>query len=253
MDLGLRGKKALVTGASRGIGLAIAQTLAAEGADVSICARTQGDLDKAATLLSTHGTRIRSEVVDMSNLDAIEGWVKATAEEFSGLDIVVSTVSSMVASGEEGWRSNFELELLAYIRLVNSALPFLQQSDAASIVAIGTTAAVETFGNPTVPYGALKAAMIQHTSGLAQHLAASGIRANVVSPGPVYFEGGIWEDIKGRNPDFYNSTLAAIPRGSMATAEEIANPVVFLASPAASNVTGVNLVVDGGYTKKVKF
>ena len=159
----------------------------------------------------------------------------------------------MVASGEEGWRSNFELELLAYIRLVNSARPFLQQSDAASIVAIGTTAAVETFGNPTVPYGALKAAMIQHTSGLAQHLAASGIRANVVSPGPVYFEGGIWEDIKGRNPDFYNSTLAAIPRGSMATAEEIANPVVFLASPAASNVTGVNLVVDGGYTKKVKF
>ena len=253
MDLGLRGLNALVTGASRGIGFAIAEHLALEGVNVSICGRTQDQLDIAVKQLRTHGTTIHSEVLDTADHDAVKTWTDNSAKEFGGIDIVISNVSGMIVSGEAGWRQNFEIDLLGYVGLVEAALPYLELSKAGSIVALGSTAAVETFGDPAGPYGAFKAAMIQHTSGLAQNLAPKGIRCNTISPGPVFFEGGSWERVKTGNPAFYEKTLAQIARGSFGTAEEVARVVTFIASPAASYLTGENIVVDGGFTKKVKF
>lgn len=250
MDLGLKGRRALITGGSRGIGLAIAHTLVGEGVQVSICGRDADGLAAAAQKLGD----VHTGQVDMADGAAIKAWVGAAAAALGGIDIVVSNVSGLGGAGIEAWRRNFEVDVLGYVRLVQAALPELEKSDAAAIVGIGTTAAVETFGgNPAGPYGALKAATIHHTSGLAQILAPKGIRANTVSPGPVYFEGGSWATTKEQNRAFYESILGQIPRGSMGTVEEIANVVAFLASPAASLVTGVNVVADGGLTKKVKF
>src|SRR6202011_1040016 len=119
-------------------------------------------------------------------------------------------------------------------------------------VAIGTTNAIETAPPAAAnSYGALKAAVIQYASALGHTLAPAGIRVNTVSPGPVWFAGSVWEHIKTARPELYDNVVAGIPLGSMATDDDIANAVVFLASPAAGHITGANLVVDGGFTKRV--
>jgi NAD(P)-dependent dehydrogenase (short-subunit alcohol dehydrogenase family) len=139
------------------------------------------------------------------------------------------------------------------VRLVDAALPHLQKSEAAAIVAISTTAALEQFGPGTSAYNALKAAVINYTAGLAQNLAPAGIRANCVSPGPIFIENGDWDMIKKHMTAFYDATVQGHGRGRLGSPEEVANAVAFLASPAASWISGANLVVDGGFTKRVAF
>jgi NAD(P)-dependent dehydrogenase (short-subunit alcohol dehydrogenase family) len=163
----------------------------------------------------------------------------------------VSNVSASAGQGEAAWRANFEVDLMGTVRACEAALPHLAKSGAGSIVVIGTTAAIETFGAPG-GYGALKAAL-----GTTRRSRACGrgqnVRVNVVSPGPVYFEGGAWAMIQKAMPAFYEATLKACPQGRMGTPEEVARAVDFLASPAASLITGENLVTDGGFTKRVAF
>jgi NAD(P)-dependent dehydrogenase (short-subunit alcohol dehydrogenase family) len=251
MDLGLKGKKAVITGGSRGIGRAIANLLIAEGADVAICARDAEAVDKAVAELSANGKAIGAGV-DVADKEALQSWVTSAAEELGGIDILVPNVSAGGGQMDEnGWRANLDVDILGTTHAIEAAMPFLQASDAGSIVVIGTTAAVEDFLGPQT-YNAMKAALIVHSQGLAQALASSGIRVNAVSPGPIFIEGGAWDFIKNNMADIYNSTLANQPSGRMGSAGEVANAVVFLASPAASWVTGVNLIVDGGFTKRVQ-
>jgi NAD(P)-dependent dehydrogenase (short-subunit alcohol dehydrogenase family) len=251
MDLGLKGKKAVVTGGTRGIGRAIAEALAAEGVDVAVCARHANEVDEAVAALKARGVNACGAAVDISQGEAYQAWIAAAGAELGGIDIFVANVSAGGGMGEDAWRANFETDLLGTTRGIDSALPALKASGAGSIVVISSTAAVETFIAPQ-PYNAIKAALITHAKQLSQALAADGIRVNCVSPGPVYFPGGAWEYIKNNMADLYNGTMAQIPRGSMGTPAEVANAVVFLASPAASLITGVNLVADGGFTKRVQ-
>jgi 3-oxoacyl-[acyl-carrier protein] reductase len=252
MDLELKGKKAIVTGASRGIGRAIAEALAAEGVALAICSRNAEELEAARKQLEGLGVRVVAQALDVREGDALKEWIGAAADELGGLDILVSNPSGGNGVDEASWRANFEVDLMGAVRGVDAALPHLVKSEAASVVFIGTTAAVETFMGPT-SYNAIKAALITHANGLSQSLGPRGIRVNVVSPGPIYFEGGAWETIEKSMKPMFDSTVKACPNGRLGTPEEVANAVVFLASGAASLITGVNLVVDGGFTKRVNF
>ena len=252
MDLGLQGKKAIVTGASRGIGRCIANALADEGVDLAICSRSAEGLEEARKALEGRGVRVVAQALDVADGDALKEWIGAAASELGCLDILVSNPSGGNGTDEKSWKANFEVDLMGAVRSVDAATPHLAQSEAASVLFIGTTAAVETFMGPT-SYNAIKAALITHANGLSQTLGPQGIRVNVVSPGPIYFEGGAWDTIKQHMKPMYESTVAACPNGRLGTPEEVANAVAFLASPAASLISGVNLVTDGGFTKRVNF
>ena len=252
MDLGLNGRKAVVTAATRGIGLAIAQTLADQGCNVAICARGAEGLETTQKDLEARGIKVFTQVVDVADGDALKQFIAAAAEALGGLDIFVSNASAGGGPGEGAWQPAFDVDVMGAVRGIGAATPFLAQSDAGSVVLISSTAALEYLGIPQA-YNSMKAALISHASDMSQALAPQGIRVNVVSPGPIYFEGGNWEMIKQAMPAMYEGALAQCAIGRMGTPEEVARAVVFLASPAASLITGANLVVDGGFTKRAAF
>ncbi|MDR5821745.1 SDR family oxidoreductase [Caballeronia sp. LZ043] len=253
MDLQLKGLKAIVTGGTKGIGLAIARTLAAEGADVAICARDATAVETTAEALAElSGARASGAAVDVADGAALKAWVARVGADWGGMDIVVANVSALAIGNDiESWRKEFETDLLGTVNLVDAAMPFLEASQAASIVAISSVSGRE-IDFAAGPYGVFKAALIHYMQGLANQLAAKGIRANTVSPGNVYFEGGVWDWIEHNDAALFERALALNPTGRMARPQEIANAVAFIASPAASFVSGANFVVDGALTRGVQ-
>lgn len=252
MDLNLKGQKALITGASKGIGRAIAERFAAEGGNVAICARNADEVNAAVEALSAKGVTAFGQSVDVGDGDALKAWINASAEALGGIDCIVSNVSGGNAPGEAGWRANFEHDVLGTVRLVEGALPHLENSDNASIVMISSTAALEKFIGAGA-YNAMKGAMIQYSGALAQDLGPKGIRVNSICPGPIMIEGGSWDMIKKNMTAFYESTVADIPIGRMGSADEVAAQVALLASPLGGYTTGTNVVIDGGFTKRIQF
>lgn len=253
MDLGLKGLKAVLAGASKGIGRATAEVLAAEGCDVAICARGKAGVDATVTALKAKGVNAVGEAVDMSDGPAYSAWVKRAAEQLGGCDIFISFASAGGGpASEETWKAVFDLDLLATWRGIQAAVPFLEKSKAGSIVAISTTAALEEFLGPQA-YNAMKAAVINHAHAMSQALAPKGIRVNTVSPGPIFIEGGAWDMVKTHMTPIYDMTLKGIPMGRMGNAQEVARAIAFAASPACRFMTGTNIVVDGGFTKRVQY
>ncbi|PZA11819.1 3-ketoacyl-ACP reductase [Rhodopseudomonas palustris] len=253
MDLGLKGAKVLVTGGTKGIGRAIAETFAAEGAHIGLCARNAAEVDSAVTALQATGVSAFGGAVDVSDGPALKAWVADMAAKLGGIDVVVANVSALaIGSDEESWAKGFATDMMGTVRLVDAAMPHLEQSQQPAIVTVSSVSGRE-IDFAAGPYGTFKAAIIHYTQGLAYQLAGKGIRANTVSPGNTYFEGGVWEQIKNGNPDLYNTALALNPTGRMGTPQEMANAVVFLASRAASFITGTNVVVDGALTRGVQF
>ena len=253
MDLGLQGLRALVTGGTRGIGRAIVDALAAEGAAVGFCARTTSDVLDTVETLTKRGSVAVGLAVDVADEQGMLRWVADSAAELGGVDIVVANVSALAIPDEEAsWRASFDVDMMGTVRLVTAAMPYLERSDAASIVTIASVSGRE-IDFAAGPYGVFKAAIIHYTQGLAYQLAPKGIRANSLSPGNTYFPGGVWENIEQHNPELFTQAMALNPTGRMAKPEEIARAAVFLASPAASFMTGANLLVDGGLTRGVQF
>jgi 3-oxoacyl-[acyl-carrier protein] reductase len=253
MDLGLKGKRALVTGGTRGIGRAVVEQLAEEGCNVALCARSAGPVAETVAALEKKGVKACGDAVDVSDLDWLKRWVDKSAEALGGIDIFVANVSALAQGMDvESWRRGFEIDVMATVFGCEAALPYLEKSDAGAIVAIGSTAMAEIYG-PTRSYAAVKAALIPYIKGLARNLAPKNVRANLVSPGNVYFKGGVWNTVEERNPEMFQAMLARNPTGRMGTPQEVADAVVFLASSRASFITGTNLIIDGALTQRVQF
>ena len=253
MDLGLTGLKAIVTGGTKGIGRAIVETLLQEGAHVAFCARNAEEVAKLAADLSARGHVAHGYAADVGDGPALTAFVAEAGAALGGIDIVVANVSALaIGNDEAGWKSGFDVDMMGTVRLVHAAMPSLEKSAHGAIVTISSVSGRE-IDFAAGPYGAFKAALIHYTQGLAFQLAGKGIRANTVSPGNTYFPGGVWTQIEQGNPALFAQALALNPTGRMGTPQEMANAAVFLASPAASFITGTNLVVDGALTRGVQF
>ncbi|MFJ2982739.1 MULTISPECIES: SDR family NAD(P)-dependent oxidoreductase [unclassified Pseudomonas] len=250
MDLQLQGKSVLVSGGSRGIGRAIVEAFLQEGAQVSFCARGEAGVLAAEQALDG---KARGFVVDVQDASQVAQWVTDSAKLLGGIDIVVPNVSALAGGGGiETWRKAFEIDILGSVNMVNASLPFLAGSDAASVVLVSSVSGreIDRFAEP---YGVLKAALTHYGKTLSVRHAGDGIRVNTVAPGNVYFADGVWGKIERNDPRAFAECLAANPLGRMATPEEVANATVFLASPAASFITGTTLLVDGGLTRGVQY
>ncbi|MFC6636533.1 SDR family oxidoreductase [Sulfitobacter sp. JBTF-M27] len=252
MDLGLKGLNVLITGGTKGIGRQCAEIFADEGANVAVCARDNAGVTETIEALKAKGVTAIGRGVDVGNKHALASWVSDSAVALGGIDIVVANVSALaVADDEAAWEAGFGVDMMHSVRLVNAAMPYLEKSKAASVTLISSVSGREIdFTGPA--YGAFKAALVHYAQGLAVKLAPQGIRANTVSPGNTYFEGGIWQNIEQNNKDLFAEALGMNPMGRMASPQEIARGVVFLSSPASSFTTGTNLVIDGALTKGVQ-
>ncbi len=256
MDLGLKGKTAIVTGGTRGIGRAIAELFADEGANVAICARNADEIEAAVSALKAKGVQAMGQVVDIADGDALKGFIKAAGDALGGIDVLVSNASALVqGNSADSWRAMFEIDILGAVNTLEAAKPYLEAAAAArgdaAMIIISSVSAAET-DDPSA-YGAIKAAQIHFAKGVARANAAKGLRCNVVSPGTVYFEGGVWDKVKKGMPDFFAQTIKRNPTGRMATPQEVAAATVFLASPRSAFTTGVNLLVDGAISRRVNY
>ena len=246
MDLELAGKKVIVTGASKGIGLAIANEFAKEGASVSICARGRDSLDTALGIVAAHGGNAHAEVCDVSDKKNLLDYIENAARHLGGLNVLVNNPSGFGRSDDEdGWQVGIDVDLMALVRGSWNAIPHIEKAGGGAIIHTSSISGL-TSSLRTPPYGAVKAAVIQYTKTQALQLASKNIRVNCIAPGSIDFPGGTWDDAKKNNPKLYSGIQNSIPFGRLGKPEEVAKLAVFLASNAASWVTGETIAVDGG-------
>jgi 3-oxoacyl-[acyl-carrier protein] reductase len=250
MDLGLTGRVAVVTGASRGIGRAIAATLAAEGSAVAVCARDPAGIARSVEELRAAGARAFGIAVDAGDPDALRRFVSDAAEALGPVDIAVANAGGNVEdSSAESWRKSFLIDLMHTVTLAEAVLPGMRARRRGAIVAMGSVVAIEDHSADATAYGAIKRAILYWTRSAARAEAQHGVRINAISPGMIEFPGGWWEHAREALPEVHAEMLARTPLGRPGTAEEVARIVAFLASDAASFVTGTNIVIDGGYLR----
>lgn len=243
MDLKLQNKRVIVTGASKGIGRAIATSLLQEGAKLAICARDENTLKQTQAQLSELG-EVHATTCDLSNPEQTADFVNWAGSQLGGLDILISNVSA----GGNDFRASFETDIIGAQSLMRASLELMQDNNNANIICISSRAA--SIGIPFLQsYAAVKAATISMVKSLALEVASRGIRVNAVSPGDIEFEGGSWDNVKQHNPKLYTSILRDNPLGRLGRLDEVADVVTFIASERASFVTGANILADGGATK----
>ena len=252
MDLGLKGRKVILTGGSRGIGRAALDIFAAEGCDIAFFSRNAAQVAETVKALEPHGGKVFGEAFDLADIEAYPAWLNRAADALGGCDIFVPGASASGQGATGDWQACLDTDLRGASIGIETLQPRLEASHAAAVVLIASTAGLETFIVPQ-PYNALKGALIVYSGQLSQAFGPLGIRVNCVSPGPIKFAGGNWEMIQGAMPELHDATAAQFALGRWGAPEDVAKAVVFLASPASGFTTGTNLVVDGGYTKRVQF
>lgn len=253
MELGLKGKKVIMNGGARGIGLEILKILTTEGADVAFFSRDQAKIDAALAELAGNEGKAHGDAFDMTNnIDGYVAWLNGAVEQLGGCDIFINMASVSGAGATQDWQKCLDVDIMAAVKGIETLTPALEASGAGSIIVMSSTAAVETFIMPQA-YNAIKAALITYASQLSQAYASKGIRVNTVSPGAIYYKGGNWEIIEEHMKPLYDATLAKMPTGRFGEPVEVAKAIVFVASPAVPYMTGANIVVDGGFTQRVQF
>lgn len=251
MDLKLAGKKVVLTGGSRGIGRATLEAFADEGADVAFFSRSADQVKETVDSVASRSVRVFGEAFEVSDQESYKAWLLRAAEALGGVDIFVHNVSSSGGDGTN-WEQAFNLDVMCAVNGCTTLEPFLEKSEAGSVVFISSTAAVETFIAPNA-FNAMKAALLTYSKQLSQMWGAKGIRVNAVTPGPVVFAGGNWSKANDAYPEFFTSIESQIVLGRMGDPSEVASAVLFLASPVSGFTTGTNVVIDGGFTKRVQF
>jgi len=251
MALDFTGKRVVVCGGSRGIGRAIAHGFAAGGAAVSICARGAAGLEATRAELAAHGKQTHAAPCDLADGGAIAGYIAEAAAALGGIDVLVNNASGFgMADDEAGWAAGMQVDVMAIVRASHAALPHLEAAAAAggggaSIVSVSSISALRA-STRSAPYAAVKAAVNSYTASQAAMLAGKGIRVNAVAPGSIEFPGGTWEKRRAEGSPVYDAVKQAIPFGRLGHPEEVADVVLFLASPLARWVTGQTITVDGG-------
>lgn len=246
MDLGLKGKGVIVTGASKGIGRAIAHAFAAEGANIAICARGAEALDKTRAEIAALGVKVHAASCDVGNAEALNAFLEGAHAALGRVDVLINNPSGFgVTDNEEGWAASLAVDVMAPVRATWKVVPWLVAQGGGAVIHISSISGLEASLPGVAAYAAVKAALISHSKSMAMELAPKGIRVNCVAPGSIDFPDGFWDGVRKDNPAFYDGVVSTIPFGRMGKPEEIANAVVFLASAKASWISGVMLPVDG--------
>lgn len=247
MNLGLEGRNAVVIGGSRGIGRAIALGLAAEGANVAVCARQEAPLRETERELAAMNVRAHAATCDIADSVALEAFLEGARTALGSVDILVHNASALaVGPSLEDWEASLQVDLMAGVRASEQVIPWMVEAGGGSILFVSSVSGLEVDPAPDYGYTAAKAALIAHAKKLAVMRAPEGIRVNAIAPGSTEFPGGVWAMIKEHQPEMYDGVRASIPRGRLGTPEEIADVAVFLVSPRAGWVVGECVSVDGG-------
>ncbi|MBI4695735.1 MAG: SDR family oxidoreductase [Gammaproteobacteria bacterium] len=246
MELGLKGKGVIVTGASRGIGRAIALGFAREGANVAICARGAEALEATKAEIVKLGVDCYAAACDVGDAASLKKFLDMAHQELGGIGVLVNNPSGFgVTDDEAGWLASVNVDMMAAVRATWQVVPWLEAAGGGAIIHITSISGLEASLPGVAAYAAVKAALISHSKSMAVELAPKGIRVNCVAPGSIDFPDGFWDQINKTNKPFYDMIVGTIPSGRMGRPEEIANAVVFLASGKASWISGAMLPVDG--------
>jgi 3-oxoacyl-[acyl-carrier protein] reductase len=246
MDLKLKGRNCIVLGGSRGIGRAIALGLAAEGANVAICARKEKALRDTERELRETGVKVHAAPCDVADRDALASFINASRKALGSVDVLVHNASALaVGPGLDDWTASLSVDVMAAVHACEQVIPWMAEQGSGSILLVSSISGLECDPSPDYGYTAAKAALIAYAKKLAVMHAPNGIRANAIAPGSTEFPGGIWAHVKESQPGLYEGIKSSVPSGRLGTAEEVADVAVFLASPRALWVTGECVSVDG--------
>ncbi|KAF1696677.1 3-ketoacyl-ACP reductase [Pseudoxanthomonas jiangsuensis] len=258
MDLELEGKRCVVLGGSRGIGRAIALGLAAEGADVAVCARGadvrgRNALHEVEGALQAHGRRVHVRPCDLGDAASMAAFLDGVRQAFGGVDVLVHNASALALGPSlADFEASLQLDVLAAARACSQVIPWMKAAGGGSIVLVASISGLEASPGPDFGYASAKAALIAYAKKLSIYHGPDRIRANAIAPGSVEFEGGLWDRVRRQDPPRYEAVRGTIPWGRMGTLQEIADVAVFLASPRSGWVTGACVPVDGGQHKGMR-